>query len=103
MAGCTLPWMRPKPNAVPFAGREALRSSWTSSQVSRRWRWTSRGRKSNRCYDLTKAYSSYYQDHPILTADSEEDRNLRLVLTERFTRCLNLGMGLLGIALPERM
>lgn len=57
----------------------------------------------NWCYDLTKAYSSYYQDHPILTADSEEDRNLRLVLTERFTRCLNLAMGLLGIALPERM
>jgi len=57
----------------------------------------------NWCYDLTKAYSSYYQDHPILTADAEEDRNLRLVLTERFTRCLNLGMGLLGIALPERM
>ena len=57
----------------------------------------------NWCYDLTKAYSSYYQDHPILTADSEEERNLRLVLTERFTRCLNLGMGLLGIALPERM
>ena len=57
----------------------------------------------NWCYDLTKTYSSYYQDHPTLTADSEEDRNLRLVLTERFTRCLNLGMGLLGIALPERM
>lgn len=57
----------------------------------------------NWCYDLTKAFSSYYQDHPILTADSVEDRNLRLVLTERFTRCLNLGMGLLGIALPERM
>ena len=57
----------------------------------------------NWCYDLTKAYSSYYQDHPILTADSEEHRKLRLVLTERFTRCLNLAMGLLGIALPERM
>ena len=57
----------------------------------------------NWCYDLTKAYSSYYQDHPILAADNEADRNLRLVLTERFTRCLNLGMHLLGIALPERM
>ena len=57
----------------------------------------------NWCYDLTKAYSSYYQDHPILTADNEADRNLRLVLTERFTRCLHLGMHLLGIALPERM
>ena len=57
----------------------------------------------NWCYDLTKAYSSYYQDHPILNADSEEERNLRLVLTERFTRCLNRGMHLLGIELPERM
>ncbi len=57
----------------------------------------------NWCYDLTKAYSSYYQDHPILTADMESERNLRLVLTERFTRCLNLGMHLLGIDLPERM
>ena len=57
----------------------------------------------NWCYDLTKAYSSYYQDHPILTADTEADRNLRLVLTERFTRSLKLGMHLLGIALPERM
>ena len=47
--------------------------------------------------------SSYYQDHPILTADTEADRNLRLVLTARFTRSLKLGMHLLGIALPERM
>lgn len=57
----------------------------------------------NWCYDLTKAFSSYYQDHPILTADTQEERNLRLVLTERFTRCLNRGMYLLGIDLPERM
>lgn len=57
----------------------------------------------NWCYDLTKAFSSYYQDHPIMTAEREVDRDLRLVLTERFTRCLREGMHLLGIALPERM
>lgn len=57
----------------------------------------------NWCYDLTKAYSSYYQDHSILGADNASERNLRIVLTERFTRTLNLGMSLLGIALPERM
>jgi len=57
----------------------------------------------NWCYDLTKAYSSYYQDHSILGADDTATRNLRIVLTERFTRTLNLGMSLLGIALPERM
>ena len=57
----------------------------------------------NWCYDLTKAYSSYYQDHSILGADDDADRNLRVVLTERFTRSLHLGMSLLGISLPERM
>ena len=57
----------------------------------------------NWCYDLTKAYSSYYQDHSILGADDASERNLRMVMTERFTRSLNLGMSLLGIALPERM
>ncbi len=57
----------------------------------------------NWCYDLTKAYSSYYQEHPILGADDPKTRDLRLVLTERFTRCLYTGMQLLGIALPERM
>ena len=57
----------------------------------------------NWCYDLTKAYSSYYQDHSILGADDAATRDLRLVLTERFTRALKTGMHLLGIALPERM
>ena len=57
----------------------------------------------NWCYDLTKAFSSYYQDHPILGADHHATRDFRLVLTERFTRSLKTGMHLLGIALPERM
>ncbi len=57
----------------------------------------------NWCYDLTKAFSSYYQDHPILAADDGPTRDFRLVLTERFTRSLKTGMHLLGIALPERM
>jgi arginyl-tRNA synthetase len=57
----------------------------------------------NWCYDLTKAYSSYYQDHSVLGADDAASRTLRLTLTERFTRSLHTGMHLLGIALPERM
>ena len=57
----------------------------------------------NWCYDITKAYSSYYQDHSILGADDDQVIALRLVITERFTRCLHLGMNLLGISLPERM
>jgi arginyl-tRNA synthetase len=57
----------------------------------------------NWCYDVTKAFSSYYQDHSILGADNAATRDLRLALTERFTRSLRTGMHLLGIALPERM
>jgi len=57
----------------------------------------------NWCYDLTKAFSSYYQEHPILAAEDGPTRDFRLALTERFTRSLNTGMHLLGIALPERM
>ena len=57
----------------------------------------------NWCYDITKGFSSYYQEHSILGADNADTRALRLVLTERFTRSLKLGMHLLGIALPERM
>ena len=57
----------------------------------------------NWCYDLTKAYSGYYQDHPIIGAEDAQTRDLRLVLTARFTKCLKTGMHLLGIALPERM
>ena len=57
----------------------------------------------NWCYDLTKAFSSYYQDHPILAAEDPATRDLRMVLTHRFTRSLKTGMHLLGIALPERM
>ena len=57
----------------------------------------------NWCYDITKGFSSYYQEHSILGADNPADKALRLVLTERFTRSLKLGMHLLGIALPERM
>jgi len=57
----------------------------------------------NWCYELTKAYSSYYQDHSILGAPDAASRTLRLTLTERFTRSLHTGMHLLGIALPERM
>jgi arginyl-tRNA synthetase len=57
----------------------------------------------NWCYDLTKAFSSYYQDHPILAAEDAATRDFRLVMTARFTHSLKTGMHLLGIALPERM
>lgn len=61
------------------------------------------GLVANWCYDLTKSYSSYYQDHPVLKADSASDQGLRLLLTARFTAAIKKGFFLLGIEMPERM
>jgi arginyl-tRNA synthetase len=61
------------------------------------------GLVANWCYDLTKSYSSYYQDHPMLSADNASDGALRLMLTARFTAAIKKGFHLLGIDMPERM
>ena len=57
----------------------------------------------NYCYDLVRAYSSFYQGNPILKENDEEKRKLRLLISKKIGDVLHTGMGLLGIELPERM
>lgn len=57
----------------------------------------------NYCYDLTKAYSSWYNNHPVLNEPDEALRSVRLGLSALCARNLRTGMGLLGIEMPERM
>ena len=57
----------------------------------------------NHCYDLIKAFSSFYQDHPIAKEANSEVRNLRLALCAAVSTTVSNGMGLLGIDMPERM
>ncbi|MDL2320334.1 arginine--tRNA ligase [Alistipes sp. OttesenSCG-928-B03] len=55
------------------------------------------------CYDLAKSFNSYYHDHSILRAESNEVRRIRLQIAGQVVRVIALGMRLLGIDVPERM
>ena len=57
----------------------------------------------NHCYDLIKAFSSFYQDHPIAKEENADVRNLRLALCSAVSTTVSNGMSLLGIDMPERM
>ena len=57
----------------------------------------------NHCYDLIKAFSSFYQDHPIAKEEDHNLRQLRLALCAAVSTTVSNGMGLLGIDMPERM
>ena len=57
----------------------------------------------NHCYDLIKAFSSFYQDHPIAKEEDNNLRQLRLALCAAVSTTVSNGMGLLGIDMPERM
>ena len=55
------------------------------------------------CYDLTKEYNQFYHDYSILGETDEAIRTFRLFLSRNVAKTLRLGMGLLGIEMPERM
>ncbi len=57
----------------------------------------------NYCYDLAKDYNTFYHDFPILREENEALRNMRLMLSAAVAKVIKLGMGLLGIEVPERM
>lgn len=55
------------------------------------------------CYDLVKEYNQFYHDFSILREEDERKRHFRLVLSANVAKVVRLGMGLLGIEMPERM
>ncbi len=57
----------------------------------------------NYCYDLAKEFNQFYHDFSVLREPSRELKLFRLVLTANVGKILKLGMGLLGIEVPERM
>ena len=57
----------------------------------------------NLCYDITKSYSSWYQDHPILKEEDAELRTARLAICSLCSSAVKTGMSLLGVSMPERM
>lgn len=57
----------------------------------------------NYCYDLVKEYNQFYHDFSILRETDEHKKLFRLVLSANVAKIVRLGMGLLGIEVPERM
>ena len=57
----------------------------------------------NYTYDLVKEYNQFYHDFSILREENEAVKVFRLVLSQNVAKVVRLGMGLLGIEVPERM
>lgn len=57
----------------------------------------------NWCYDTARALSTFYQECPVLKAETPELRTARLHLVAATAQALKNGLALLGIRAPERM
>ena len=57
----------------------------------------------NYCYELTKDFNQFYHDYSILSADTEAEKRVRLMLAKNVAKVIKNGMELLGIEVPERM
>ena len=56
----------------------------------------------NYCYDLVKEFNQFYHDYSILHEEDEKKMVFRLVLSANVAKVIRLGMGLLGIEVPDR-
>nr|WP_240037455.1 arginine--tRNA ligase [Glycomyces paridis] len=54
-------------------------------------------------YALARAFTGFYEANPVLKAESDEARDNRLALVRLARETLAHGLGLLGIAAPDRM
>lgn len=54
-------------------------------------------------FDLANAFSSFFEECPVLKAESPERRNSRLALADITARTLKFGLDLLGIEVVDRM
>ena len=57
----------------------------------------------NYVFNLAKLFNSFYVEHSVANAESEEKRRLRLCLSVMTAGILKNGLHLLGIKVPERM
>ena len=54
-------------------------------------------------WDLASAFTSFYENCPVLRAEDDDVRASRLLLCDTTARVLAQGLGLLGIGAPEQM
>ena len=54
-------------------------------------------------FNLAKSFNTFYTEHSVMNAESEEKKQLRLQLSEMTANVIASGMSVLGIRVPERM
>lgn len=54
-------------------------------------------------YDVAKKYNTFYAEHPVMTAESDEKKQMRLNLCLLTANVISSAMGLMGIRVPQRM
>lgn len=54
-------------------------------------------------FNVAKTYNTFYTEHSVLNAETNEKKQLRLQLCQLTANVINNAMGLLGIRVPERM
>jgi len=57
----------------------------------------------NYIYDLVKEYNQFYHDYSILREENEAVKLFRIALSANIAKVVRIGMGLLGIEVPNRM
>ncbi len=57
----------------------------------------------NYVYNIAKTFNSFYTEHSVMNAETEEKKQLRLLICELTANVIASGMQLLGIKVPERM
>jgi arginyl-tRNA synthetase len=57
----------------------------------------------NYLFHLAKTFNSFYSEHSIANAETNEKKSLRLQMANMTSIVLSSGMQLLGIQMPERM
>ncbi|MFA6812800.1 MAG: DALR anticodon-binding domain-containing protein, partial [Bacteroidaceae bacterium] len=57
----------------------------------------------NYIYDLVKEFNQFYHDYSILHEENDAVKIFRIVLSSNVAKVVSLGMGLLGIDVPDRM
>ncbi len=54
-------------------------------------------------FNLAKMYNTFYTEHSVTNAETEEKKILRLQLSQLTAHTIKTAMDLLGIQVPERM
>lgn len=54
-------------------------------------------------YTVAKTFNTFYTEHSVMNAETEEKKNLRLKLCQLTATVIKESMGMIGIKVPERM